>query len=204
MSADDPSSGSFSLRRWSRRKLAAARAAPDPGPAPGITPAPEPPRPADAAAPVAQPVAEPVALPPIETLTIDSDFTAFLQPRVAETIKRQALKQLFRDPRFNVMDGLDVYVDDYSQPDPISPEIVKGLMQARYVFDPPQTRVNEAGIVEDVPAAEAAAADEPEHASLSDGTPTASGDVPADVVAPAAPPATVVPLPSEPTDPAPR
>ena len=145
-----------------------------------------------------------VALPPVETLTIDSDFTAFLQPRVAETIKRQALKQLFRDPRFNVMDGLDVYVDDYSQPDPISPEVVKGLMQARYVFDPPQTRVNDSGVVEDVPAAEAAAADESEHASLPDGTPTASGDVPTDVVAPAAPPAAVASPPSEPPDPAPR
>jgi hypothetical protein len=27
-----------------------------------------------------------------------------------------------RDPRFNVMDGLDVYIDDYSKPDPIPEE----------------------------------------------------------------------------------
>jgi hypothetical protein len=55
-------------------------------------------------------------LPPVESLTIDSDFSAFLQPEVDETLKRQALKQLFRDPHFNVMDGLDVYIDDYSNP----------------------------------------------------------------------------------------
>ena len=70
------------------------------------------------------------SLPPVESLTIDSDFTAFLQPKVDETLKRQALKQLFRDPRFNVMDGLDVYIDDYSKPDPIAPEVVRQLVQA--------------------------------------------------------------------------
>jgi hypothetical protein len=48
-------------------------------------------------------------LPPVQSLTIDSDFSAFLQPEVDETLKRQALKQLFRDPRFNVMDGLRVH-----------------------------------------------------------------------------------------------
>jgi hypothetical protein len=204
MSDDDPGSRTFSLRRWSRRKLAAARAAPEPGPVPGVAPAPAPTRPANAGAPAAQPAADSVALPPVETLTIDSDFTAFLQPRVAETIKRQALKQLFRDPRFNVMDGLDVYVGDYSQPDPISPEVVKGLMQARYVFDPPPTRVNASGVVEDVPAAEAVAADETRPASPPEGATTVSGDVPTDVVAPPEPAAAVASLPSEPPDPAPR
>ena len=44
------------------------------------------------------------------------------------------------------MDGLDVYIDDYSKPDPIAPDVVSKLMQARYIFNPPQTRVNEAGV----------------------------------------------------------
>jgi len=34
-------------------------------------------------------------------------------------LRRKALKTLFQDPRFNVMDGLDVYIDDYSKPDPL-------------------------------------------------------------------------------------
>jgi hypothetical protein len=75
---------------------------------------------------------------------------------VDPAIKRQALKKLFSDPRFNVMDGLDVYIDDYSTPSPLEPEIARALAHARYVFDPPRTRVNEAGIVEDVPANEEA------------------------------------------------
>jgi hypothetical protein len=157
MSADEPTAKGFSLKRWSQRKLDAARAVPEPAPAATGVPV-SPPAEANATPPLAAsvsdataPVSGAAALPPVESLTIDSDFTAFLQPKVDETLKRQALKQLFRDPRFNVMDGLDVYIDDYSIPSPIAPDIVKQLVQGRYIFDPPKTRVNERGEVEDVP-----------------------------------------------------
>ena len=96
-------------------------------------------------------------LPPVESLTIDSDFTAYLQPKVDEALKRRALRQLFRDPHFNVMDGLDVYIDDYTKPDPIPPEIVREMVQGRYIFNPPPTRINAQGHVEDVPPEELAA-----------------------------------------------
>ena len=90
-------------------------------------------------------------LPAIDSLGIDSDFTAFMRPGVDESLKRGALKKLFSDPRFNVMDGLDVYIDDYSKPDPIDPAIVRTLAHARYIFNPPATRVTAQGHVEDVP-----------------------------------------------------
>ena len=99
-----------------------------------------------------------VALPPIESLTPQSDFTPFMRPDVDPALKRAALRKLFTDPHFNVMDGLDVYIDDYSKPDPIEPEILRTLVQARYIFDPPVTRVNAQGVVEDVPPEEVAAA----------------------------------------------
>jgi hypothetical protein len=41
------------------------------------------------------------------------------------------LKKLFADPHFNQMDGLDVYIDDYSKPDPMPPAFLKRLNQAR-------------------------------------------------------------------------
>jgi hypothetical protein len=50
-----------------------------------------------------------------------------------------------------VMDGLDVYIDDYSKSDPIAPEIARALVQARYIFAPPKTRIGADGSVEDVP-----------------------------------------------------
>lgn len=135
----------LSLKRWSRRKLEAARAVtpPDAPTAPNAAAAP-PPQPAGSAS---QNTAAP--LPPIESLTIDSEFGAFFKPDVAEATKRAALKQLFRDPRFNVMDGLDVYIDDYTQPDPISPEMMKQLLHTRHIFNPPATEVNAEGHVVD-------------------------------------------------------
>src|SRR6266576_6790209 len=75
-------------------------------------------------------------LPPIESLTIDSDFAPFFKPQVDESVKRAALKQLFRDPRFNIMDGLDTYIDDYTQPDPIPSAMLEDLMQRRVFFPP--------------------------------------------------------------------
>jgi hypothetical protein len=82
------------------------------------------------------PVSAEAPLPAIESLTIDSDFTPFFKPQVDESLKRAALKQLFRDPRFNVMDGLDTYIDDYSLPDPIPPAMLDDLMQRRGFFPP--------------------------------------------------------------------
>ncbi len=108
MSDDDER---LTLSRWSRRKHEAARAKAAPEPQP---PVPAQPAPAAVAPP---PVEAP--LPPVESLTLDSDFTRFLGPKVDETVKRAALRKLFSDPRFNVMDGLDVYIDDYSKSDPL-------------------------------------------------------------------------------------
>ena len=205
MSVDDNPPESLTLRRWSQRKLEAARA--KNAPATPTNPAAAPvsvaaPAPVDVAPPAAAPTSA-TTLPPVESLTIDSDFTPFFQPKIGEALKRQALKQLFRDPRFNVMDGLDVYVDDYSQPDPISPEVVRELMQARYVFDPPQTRVTGDGTVEDVPAADAAPAPcEPEPVALPHATAVVSGGAPANAAASDAPADAAVSAPPAQPDPA--
>ena len=116
-------------------------------------------------------------LPSLESLTIDSDYSPFMQPGVDDAMKRGALKKLFSDPHFNVMDGLDVYIGDYSKPDPIDPAIVRTLTQARYIFNPPATRVNAAGYVEDVPDDAAAEADAAP-ASPADGITVAEADAP--------------------------
>lgn len=69
-------------------------------------------------------------LPPIASLTPDSDFTPFLRRGVAPDARNAALKKLFADPHYNVMDGLDVYIEDYNVVEPI-PE----AMLARLVRD---------------------------------------------------------------------
>lgn len=101
------------LSRWSRLK----RDAREPAavkPADAVTPPPE--------------------LPALDTLDINADFRAFFHPKVDEKLRRAALKKLFSDPHFNVMDGLDVYIDDYSQAEPIAPEMLRQLVQAQNIF----------------------------------------------------------------------
>ena len=41
------------------------------------------------------------------------------------------MKKLFADPHYNVMDGLDTYIDDYSTPDPIPKAMLRQMVQAR-------------------------------------------------------------------------
>lgn len=74
---------------------------------------------------------EPAALPPVESLTPESDFRPFMRPDVDPAIRNQAMKSLFRDPHFNVMDMMDVYVDDYSLPDPIPESMLRQMTQSR-------------------------------------------------------------------------
>jgi len=141
--ADNPESPEpFSLKRWSQRKRAAAQAAPTqalPTPA-AATPAAI--APADAA-PV--PDTSP-PLPPVDSLTFDSDYSAFMQPKIAEETKRAALRKLFSDPRFNVMDGLDIYIDDYTKSDPIPPEMLAKLVHGRRLLGlPPEPAPGDPG-----------------------------------------------------------
>jgi hypothetical protein len=121
------------LSRWSRRKIE-ARAAEQAPPPPAKTEVPIPSTAADPA--VAEGTGEvaerPVELPDPETLHgLESDYRDFLRPEVDESLRRTALKRLFADPHFNVMDGLDIYIDDYSKPDPISPALLRSMNQAR-------------------------------------------------------------------------
>jgi Protein of unknown function (DUF3306) len=114
------------ISRWSRRKSAAKTAVPLEKP-PELAENVAPPLPVEAAP------AAPEPLPPVESLTPESDFAAFMKPDVDPSLKREAFKKLIEDPRFNVMDGLDVYIDDYSQPDPLPEGWLEKMTQMRYL-----------------------------------------------------------------------
>ena len=43
------------------------------------------------------------------------------------------MKKLFADPHFNVMDGLDTYIDDYGKPDPIPAAMLRKMAQAKFL-----------------------------------------------------------------------
>ena len=77
-----------------------------------------------------------VPLPTLEdarALTLQSDFKPFMARGVAAEVKNAAMKKLFTDPHYNVMDRLDTYIDDYSLPDPIPEAMLRQMVSAKFL-----------------------------------------------------------------------
>lgn len=152
MSADDRSAdgqsadhrttdaGSF-LQRWSRRKQAAqAGVVPTEAAAEGATQiaAIDPQRVAQASPDrSADADTKHTELPSLDSLQgLQSDYLDFMQPKVTQQLKRAALKKLFADPHFNVIDRFEAYSEDYTQADPIPAAMLRGLNQAKGLLFP--------------------------------------------------------------------
>ena len=150
-------SGESFFSRWSRRKRASAagREAPTADAVPASAGTKSPPEPAPASA-LVESLHEPEPLPDVASLTHDSDFTPFMRADVDAKTKARALKTLFSDPRFNVMDGLDVYIDDYSKPDPLPEGWLEKLEQVKHlsVFREPEEPAKKTEQAASTPAAE--------------------------------------------------
>lgn len=141
------------LGRWSRRKHEARAGTPlretPAGDAAEAAPPADPPVPSAAPAAAARdedpPGSVAAAEPPpptmedVQALTAQSDFSRFAARDVAPEVKNAALRKLFTDPHYNVMDGLDVYIDDYSKADPLPDHMVRQLAGAAFLrlFDAP-------------------------------------------------------------------
>ncbi|HEY0858409.1 MAG TPA: DUF3306 domain-containing protein [Albitalea sp.] len=153
------------LSRWSRRKAGLEvedTPAPHPDPLHGAAselalpgadvPAPAPvERGAEGEGPAPAPTpAEPQELPPptmddVAQLAPGAEVSRFLAPQVDESVKRAALKKLFTDPHFNVMDGLDTYIEDYGRADPIPESMLRRMAQSKVLglFDHEQREAPE-------------------------------------------------------------
>src|SRR5205823_2029045 len=70
----------------------------------------------------------------VALLTPESDFSALVRQGVDADVRRTALKKLFTDPHFNTMDRLDIYIDDYNKPSPVSEAMLASLRHAKSVF----------------------------------------------------------------------
>ena len=68
-----------------------------------------------------------------QALTPASDFRRFVAPDVTPQVRNAALKRLFTDPQFNVMDGLDIYIDDYGRPDPLPAGMLRKMTQSAFL-----------------------------------------------------------------------
>jgi hypothetical protein len=65
-----------------------------------------------------------------QNLTPASDFQSFMREGVPGEVRNAAMKKLFTDPHFNVMDGLDIYIGDYNTPDPLPPGMLEKMVGA--------------------------------------------------------------------------
>jgi hypothetical protein len=136
--------------RWSRRKQGLETTEPVPlktdnSPAAAVS-AKADPLPAPSSAPLAAGATSTTAAPdlaaerpPLPTLddaralTPSSDFQPFMQQGVAADVRNTAVKKLFTDPHFNVMDGLDIYIGDYNTPDPLPPGMLQKMVGAQFL-----------------------------------------------------------------------
>jgi hypothetical protein len=163
------------LGRWSQRKLAErqggaprtqstealAGAVPDPA----VLPAADAPAPAATGAVTGlagsdtsdQPQARAPAptMQDVAALHKDSDFKPFVSRAVQPEVRNAALKKMFSDPHFNVMDGLDTYIDDYSKPDPLPLAMMRKMASAQFLQlfddDKDENKQGDAANVADVP-----------------------------------------------------
>jgi hypothetical protein len=69
----------------------------------------------------------------VNALSADSSFAPFVSRDVAPDVRNAAMKKLFTDPHYNLMDGLDIYIDDYSKPDPMPASMLRQLASAQFL-----------------------------------------------------------------------
>jgi hypothetical protein len=88
--------------------------------------------------PVPESQARPLpTLDDVALLGPDSDFSAFMVQGVDKKVRALAMKKLFADPHFNVMDGLDTYIDDYNRAEPLQAAVLASLQHAKSIFGQP-------------------------------------------------------------------
>jgi len=69
----------------------------------------------------------------VQALNADSSFAPFVARDVAPEVRNAAMKKLFADPHYNVMDGLDIYIDDYSVPSPMPAAMLRQMASAKFL-----------------------------------------------------------------------
>jgi len=128
------------IDRWSRRKREAAD---EPAPIEAKDAAAASASPAETKAPAAEPPFDPASLPPIESISAESDIRAFLKPEVPPDLSRAALRRAWSaDPAIRDFIGLVENGWDFNDPNgipgfgPIAADEVARLL-AQLVGAPP-------------------------------------------------------------------
>jgi hypothetical protein len=124
------------LSRWARVKQSSGAPVPGPNSSIGAPPGAEMPEDAHPE-PTLPDEKAPAPLPPLDSLTPQSDYSPFMARDVDPQLRNLAMKKLFTDPHYNVMDRMDIYIDDYSTHAPLTEDIVRqmSISKAMRLFD---------------------------------------------------------------------
>jgi hypothetical protein len=131
----------------------------------------------EAGQPAASESPPPPSMADVALLTRDSDYTRYLGSTVRPEVRNAALRQLFTDPHFNVMDGLDTYIGDYNTPDPLPAGMLRQMVQSQLLGlfdDDVETQAENPA----APAVTACAAPCPVATPTADSTPLAADENP--------------------------
>ena len=77
------------------------------------------------------------------------DFSAFMKPNVDPAVQHAAMKKLFSDPHFNIMDRLDIYIDDYSKFTPLSQEDIGKMTLSKQLLSRPDLELPKIGDIKE-------------------------------------------------------
>jgi len=77
--------------------------------------------------------APPPSMQDVAALNRESDFAPFVTRAVAPEVRNAAMRKLFSDPHFNVMDGLDTYIDDYSIASPLPEAMLRKMASVKFL-----------------------------------------------------------------------
>ncbi|MCR2746884.1 DUF3306 domain-containing protein [Limnobacter parvus] len=69
------------------------------------------------------------------------DIKAFMVEKVSTELRNKAFKALFSRPEFNVMDGLDIYIDDYNKFTPLTQEDIGKMTLSKQLLSRPDLDV---------------------------------------------------------------
>ena len=137
------------LSRWSRRKAEAREQAAEDNNQPEVE------QQTDFAVadenlePVEQPMLTDDDMPPIESLTEDSDYSMFMSRGVSDKLRNLALRKMFHVPSFNIRDGLDEYDDDFTVFEPLGDIVTSDMKHQIEMLEKKQREAAEALEVEE-------------------------------------------------------
>ena len=134
------------LSRWSRRKLEARERTPAESNLAEVEEQADLPV---AAEEVEEPVLTDEDMPPIESLTEDSDYSIFMSSGVSDKLRNLALRKMFHVPAFNIRDGLDEYDEDYTFFEPLGDIVTCDMKHQMEMLEKKKQEAAEALALED-------------------------------------------------------